>query len=281
MALLTTIETIDSFLQENQSRYSENTLDLYRLSIIQFFSFCRKEYNQIVRQDINAWKADLYLKGNKPNSIRTKLVAQRSYFKYLAEENLIIKNPNRAFKLPDKGETLPRSLSKEKTAILLEYAKDYSLERMVIEMLLATGVRISELLSIQKSDIKWDSLQIWIRKGKGCAERYVLFTTECSVKLKKYLSEFDVKGSRFLFPNKRGNQRCKAWAEKFFRKYSKELGFRVTPHSLRYTFAVRLAEKGMPLPYLQILLGHKDIKTTKIYAEIDGTARKVEYDRYQ
>lgn len=275
-----TRETINSFLSENQGRYSDLTIYTYQLAINQFFKHCNKEYDEVKKEDIKLWQVSMANQGVKPRSVRTYLAALRSYYKYLFEEGLIVVNPAKGTILPKKDDLLPRYLDLKDVAILLEHTKNEPRERMVVEMLLDTGARLSELLNIKKSDIKWDSRQIWIRKGKGNKERFVLFTPECSERLKKYISIYDNK-SPFIFSNKRGNHLSRDWATKFFGMLSKALNIKVTSHMLRHTFAVHLTLKGMPLNYLQTLMGHDNINSTKIYTKLNSAARKAEYDRHQ
>jgi len=143
-------------------------------------------------------------------------------------------------------------------------------------------VRISELLNIKLDDIKWDTHQIWIRKGKGNKERFVLFTSECAARLKLYLATRTIE-SPYLFANRLGNHLSRSWAEKRFEVYTKGLTIehKITPHTLRHTFAAHLAEKDMPQSHIQELLGHVNINTTRIYTRLNTSARKKQYDNYQ
>lgn len=276
----TTIETIESFLKEYQIRFSKNTVYKYKLILNEFFNVCKKEYFEITRMDIRMWNASLDSKGQKPSSIRLKLCCLKSYFKYLIEEDLVTNNPTQKIELPQRDDSIPKYLEKKDLARFMQLANNDPPKRTVIEVLYTTGVRVSELLGIQIGDIKWDSRQIWIRKGKGNKERFVLFTPECSERLKDYLDQRH-RNSPYIFAKKSGKPLSKAWVQKFFREYSKSLGFRVIPHMLRHTFAVHLAEKGMPQIYLQELLGHDDINTTKIYTKLNNEAQKRKYDSYQ
>lgn len=101
-----------------------------------------------------------------------------------------------------------------------------------MEVLYATGVRINELLNIKLEYIKWDTRQIWIRKGKGNKDRFVLFSHECAVRLKSYLNVW-YENSDFLFSSPRGQHISCDLVQLLFRKYTNELGFKVTPHTLR------------------------------------------------
>lgn len=181
---------------------------------------------------------------------------------------------------PKKDDELPYYLTKKQLALLQELTKGKLRERAIIETLYATGVRISELLNIKLEDIKWDSRQIWIRKGKGNKERFVLFTHECAERLRAYLdSRKD--DSDYLFTNGRGKPLSRVTVQMKFKEFSKELKFKVSPHTMRHTFAAHLAEKGMDFSYIQELMGHANINSTRIYTRLMNQARKKKYDQYQ
>lgn len=273
-------EAVQAFIQDNQARFSAETIRSYSISLRQFFAFCDKKYDEIKAIDVRKWLATLEEKGLKPRSIHLKLSAVKSFYQYCSEENLIIKNPMLTVHTPKKDDSLPYYLTKRQVARLQELTKHSLRERAIVEMLYATGVRISELLQIKVEEVKWETRQIWIRKGKGNKERFVLFTHECAVRLKSYLENREVE-SPFLFCNQRGEPLSRVTVERKFQTYSETLGFRVVPHTMRHTFAAHLAEKKMPQSYIQELMGHVNINSTRIYTRLMEDARKKEYDRYQ
>lgn len=224
--------------------------------------------------------ADMSNKGLKPRSIQMKLAAVKSFYQYCIEENKVSKDPTLRVKAPQKDDLLPYYLNKRQLAMLQELVKDNIRSRAIVEALFATGARISELLNIRMEDIKWDTHQIWIRKGKGNKERFVLFTHECSEHLQAYLKYRNI-DSPYIFSNAKGRPISRSLVERHFREYSHELGFKVTPHTLRHTFAAYLAEKGMDFTYIQELLGHQNINSTRVYTRLMNHAKKKQYDRYQ
>ncbi|MFC2947524.1 site-specific tyrosine recombinase/integron integrase [Virgibacillus sediminis] len=274
------LEMQESFINDHQSRFSSETIRSYRLSLHQFFAFCDKEYDEVKATDIRAWLAGMEEKGLKPRSIHLKLSAVKSFYQYCLEENKVKKNPTSTVHTPKKDDSLPYYLSKRQVALLQEHTKGNVRERAIIETLYATGVRISELLQIKREDIKWENRQIWIRKGKGNKERFVLFTHDCSVRLQAYLNDREIE-SDYLFCNQRGEALSRIFVEKKFQDYSKALGFKVVPHTMRHTFAAHLAEKNMSQSYIQELLGHVNINSTHIYTRLMEDARKKQYDKYQ
>ena len=273
-------ELMEVFLNDNQARFSAETTRGYRIALKQFFSFCSKPFDQIKAIDIRVWMNSMEEKGLKPTSIHLKLSAVKSFYRYCMEENIVKKNPSLIVKTPRIDDSLPYYLSRRQVTLLQELTKSDPQARAMVEALYTTGVRISELLNIKLVDVKWDTRQIWIKEGKGTNERFVLFTHECAVRLKAYLNERKIK-SDFLFCNSRGGKIDRDYVQKQFRKYTKTLGFRVTPHTMRHTFAAHLAERNMPQAYIQDLLGHVNFNSTRIYTRLMEHARKKKYDQYQ
>ncbi|WEG16710.1 tyrosine-type recombinase/integrase [Alkalihalophilus pseudofirmus] len=268
------------FFADHQVRFSKETIRSYRMALSQFFSTCEIDYDVIKATHIRSWLASLEDRGLKPRSIHLKLSAVKSFYHYCMEENMIKRNPTATVHTPKKDDSLPYYLTKRQIAELKELTRDDYRDRAIIETLYATGVRVSELLGITLEDVRWETRQIWIRKGKGNKERYVLFTHDCSERLKTYVN-LRKKESTYLFCNQRGGQLSRCFVEKRFQYFSQELGFRVTPHTMRHTFAAHLAEKHMPQSYIQELLGHANINSTRIYTRLMEDARKKQYDRYQ
>jgi site-specific recombinase XerD len=269
-----------TFFEDNKARFSPETIRSYKNAIRQFFLFCKKNYSDVKALDIRAWLASLEEQGLKPRSIHLKLSALKSFFQYCMEENLSNKNPTLTVQTPKKDDSLPYYLSKHQIALLQEFTKHDARNRAIVETLYATGVRVSELIQIRQDDIKWETRQIWIRKGKGNKERFVLFTHDCAERLKTYIEQRKQK-SIYLFPNNRGGHISRILVEKKFQEFSKVLGFKVVPHTMRHTFAAHLAEKNMPQSYIQELLGHVNINSTRIYTLLSEHARKKQYDSYQ
>ncbi len=158
-------------------------------------------------------------------------------------------------------------------ALLQEHTRSSLRDRAMVETLYSTGVRVSELINITLEEIKWETRQIWIRIGKGNKERFVLFTHECYERIKAYLSDRET-DSKYLFTNRQGGRLSRVFIEYQFRQFSDALGFRIT-------FAAHLAEKNMPQRYIQELLGHANINSTRIYTRLMESARKKQYDKYQ
>ncbi|MBH0169309.1 site-specific tyrosine recombinase/integron integrase [Fictibacillus sp. 18YEL24] len=274
------LEMTKLFLMDNKARFSSETIRSYRLAIHQFFSFCNKKYDEVKATDIRAWLASMEESGLKPRSIHLKLSAIKSFYQYCMEENKTKKNPTMTVHNPKKNDSLPYYLNKRQLALLQELTKGNIRDRAIVETLYATGVRVSELIQIKMEDIKWETRQIWIRKGKGNKERFVLFTYDCAERLETYLLERNNK-SNYLFPNNRGGHLSRVFIEKRFQEFTNKLGFKVVPHTMRHTFAAHVAEKNMSQSYIQELLGHVNINSTSIYTRLMDHSRKKQYDKFQ
>lgn len=271
---------IQKFFDDNFNQFSSETVRAYTIALSQFLSNCQKSIDEVKAKDIRNWMASMTERGLKPRSIQLKVVALKSFYQYCMEENIVNQNPTKKVKSPQKEDSLPYYLTKRQLALLRECTINNSRERAIVETLFATGVRINELLNIRLENIKWDSKQIWIRKAKNNQERFVLFTHACEERLKSYLQYRKV-NSDYLFSNAKGQPLSQDIVQLRFREYSEVLGFKVTPHTLRHTFATRLLEKGLEYEYIQELLGHSNINSTRIYTRLMTSDRKKLYDQYQ
>lgn len=230
-----TQQAVIAFFSDNYMRFSSETIRCYKIALNQFFAHCEKEYDCVKATDIRAWLASLEERALKPKSIHLKLAAVKSFYHYCMEENYLKKNPTESVQTPKLDDSLPKYLTKRQLALLQELTRVDIRDRAIVETLFATGVRISELLNIKLEDIKWETRQIWIREGKGNKERFVLFSYECSERIQAYLNE-RTKASKYLFCNQRGGKLSRVFVELKFNEFSENLGFKVTPHTMRHTF---------------------------------------------
>ena len=271
------------YLLDNERRLVKHTIDTYLLSYQQFFEACKLDYDEVTAKDIWAWLSTLNDQGYKISTLRFKLMSLKSFYLYCMEEGLLSKNPTLTIPLPtirDYENSIVKFIEKSTVTSLMELTRGKLMEQAIIATLYATGVRISELVHIQLADIDWDSRRILIRQGKGKKDRFVLFTIECAERLKAYTSTH---GGPYLFSVSRNRPLSSEWVRKRFRGYTLALkvDHPITPHTLRHTFASRLAQKKMPLEGIQELLGHEDIRTTQYYAQLNSIATKSQYDYYQ
>lgn len=271
-------EIISQFLSDCNC-LSDNSLINYGLELKRFFNFINKPYDQVKSEDIKTWLNSLYEAGYTSGTIATKYTRVRSFYKYCAEEDLVCKDPFDKIKRPDVDDKLPSYLNREQMNKLRELIKDNEKESAIVETLYTTGIRVTELTNIKLSDIDWDCRKIKIM-GKGKKGRFVLFTNNCEIRLKEYLNSRN-DTNPYLFIKKFGGEKMvRRSIERLFVGYKKKLGFTVTPHTLRHTFAVCMAEKEMPINCIQNLLGHESMLTTKIYTRLCKHAQKMAYDKF-
>lgn len=271
---------IERFQLEYRLRLEYKTITSYSRTINQFFDFLKMEPASVSKKDIRNWLIHLSESGYSPNTIYSILIALKTFFKFCMEEGYIHRNPAKNIPYPKREDKQPVYLTEEQLTLFRELVKGNVMERAVLEVLYATGIRISELIAMKKDAINWDEKYIFIPKGKGKKERIIPFSRMCEEYLSIYLASrvddlpyvFINNKSKRLLHHQRINER--------FQYYSSQLGFRVTPHMLRHTFATHLAKRGMRFEMIQVLLGHEDPKTTQLYTRFYEQLQKEEYDQW-
>ncbi|MEK4023660.1 tyrosine-type recombinase/integrase [Sporosarcina sp. FSL W7-1283] len=270
---------IDKFDGEYALRLNIKTRSLYKRFIKEFFMAIGKSYEEVTSRDIRNWLIDLEKEGLAASSRNTRLCGIKLFYRFLREEGLVEKDNSERIPLSKVEEELPYYLEPGQLIELRRVLKKLD-DRAIIETLYSTGVRISELIAMKKEDINWPERSIHIPEGKRKKARIVLFTKECEIHLKAYLdSRQDDMPS--VFVGRYANTKVGvAIIQRRFREYADQLGIRLTPHTLRHTFAAHLANKGMPLECIQTLLGHEELKQTRHYARLYEHARKNVYDEW-
>ena len=272
---------------------SQNTIYSYLRDLIAFSNFIGEEYeiNQI--ENINKEHIHLYLKElsktNCTNSISRKLVSLRMLYIFLVKENIVKENLMSSFTLPKRDKKLPIVLSQEEMIEILDGIivcdAISSRNRCMVELLYATGMRISELLNLTLKDlnIKMGFIKVI---GKGNKERMIPIGSYVGEILEQYINdyraEFNIKNDSLLFFNKHGQRLSR---EEFYSILqtivnSTSITKKVSPHTFRHTFATHLLENGADLRSIQELLGHSDISTTTIYTHISNQKIRSEYQQF-
>lgn len=251
---------------------SQRTIRYFR-SILKFFiSFLGgKHVSEANTYDLDAFLAYLRKKGWKPDSLYTAAVAVKRFLEYLGLYTNIT-----GFELPKRQKKLPRYLEEDEVELLISSAETLR-DKLIITLLYTTGLRVSELVTLKKSDVDLQDCTVRVL-GKGGKERYVYFPRKIRETLKKYMDS--VKGE-WLFPSRGGGHIHYTTVERMIRKAAKKAGIkkRVTPHVLRHTFATRSLEKGMDIREIQELLGHSNLNTTQVYAHVSRRRLKRDYER--
>ncbi len=267
---------------------SKTTIEDYKDDLKYFFASIKvyKLAEHLTNSDIENFIQKMDNK--KPKTILRRVSTIKSFYAFLQNENVLIDETHKIRLLkPDK--TLPDVLSIEEVESLFNAPNMNKLEgirdRAMLEIMYATGLRVSELLSLQLKSINLKDCVIRI-KGKGAKERIVPFSTYALEYLNKYLNEFRNKriynSSSYLFISKKGTPLTRQFFFKQIRKYAISAGIdeHVSPHTLRHSFATHLLEAGADLKLVQELLGHSSISTTQIYLNVSSQRILSAYDLY-
>ncbi|WP_333794762.1 site-specific tyrosine recombinase XerD [Hyphomicrobium sp.] len=271
-----------------------NTLDAYRRDLADYTAFLARSAIAVegaLRADVSRYLQELSVSGLKPASRARRLSAVRQLYKFLEAEGVIPENPADGLRAPGKKRTLPKILSVDEVDRLIATAaraaeglSGRDLVRAVrhhclLEMLYATGMRVSELVSLPRSVLTGDPRLLTIR-GKGGRERLVPLNAGARAALARYLAlgsapEDGVApmiATRYLFPSRGGQGHL---TRQRFAQDLKATALlagldpdRVSPHVLRHAFASHLLDRGADLRSVQSLLGHADISTTEIYTHV-------------
>ncbi len=277
---------VDDFLEMMvaEKGASQNTVKAYRQDLEQFYDFtgCR-DLSSITKEDITEFIQYLSSKRNfATKSISRKLSALREFFKFLFSEKDIQDNPSANLLMPKREKPLPKFLTRDEINKLIEAAESYddlNHKRMAVmlELMYACGLRVSELVSLLENSINFEKGQILIR-GKGNKERIVPVARAALDAVARYFDYRDyflkAKGkSIWMFPSKTSSS-GHLTRDAFFKQIKNiavKAGIppsKISPHVLRHSFATHLLNKDVDLRSVQKMLGHEDIATTEIYTHI-------------
>ena len=275
---------VDNFLKylDAELNFSEATIKSYKLDLADFFSFLKKsniDYKSIDRYGVREYLKYLGNKNLKNSSIARRISSIRSFYNYLLLQGIVSKNIFKSIRNPKIERKLPNYLNYEEIESILDNidtsTKEGLKRRLMIELLYATGVRVSEFASIKLKDINMSDRTIRIM-GKGSKERIVYYGEYVDIYLNKYLQEFDIKSPDYLFINKKGEKYIDQEIEEIVSDIVKNISLKthVTPHTLRHTFATHLLNNGADIKTVQELLGHASLNTTGIYTHVSSDRLK-------
>lgn len=266
--------------------YSDHTAKSYQKDLDQFIKFSKvNSLKDMNREKIRSFLERLSEEFSVP-SIERKLACLKSFFHYLLREGKIAKDPTSDFKLPRKAKRLPKALSISETIKLIAApAGDNHLalrDAALLEMLYATGMRASEAVGLNISDVN-QAVSFVKCFGKGLKERIIPVNKATLRAVKKYLEKgrpkFPQKDKEALFLDKNGQRLTRQGLWEMVKKYVKKTGIKgsTSPHTLRHSFATHLLERGADLRSVQEMLGHADISTTQIYTSVSRERLKRMY----
>ena len=272
---------------------AENTVISYNQALVKFATFLHVKKLGYIDLSENRILDFIKEESRKGNSLSTQahlISVLKSFYKYLIIEDRMDFNPVSNIDSPKKWKTLPKYLTIDQVSELLELP-DLGTplgqrDRAVLELMYATGLRISEVINL-----KWDNIYMedaFLRvMGKGSKERVVPFGETAREYMEKYLTGgrpllLKAKVSDYIFLNVRGDKLTRVGLWKVIKGYALTLGVysTLTPHTLRHSFATHLLEKGADLRSIQLMLGHANISTTEIYTYVAKAGIKKVYDQY-
>lgn len=273
--------TVDAFLDAlwMERGLSDNTLSAYRSDLYKFSLWLQPQKVDLIQVEANHVLAYLALVENKSaRTVARRLSSLRRLYEYLLREDIVKQNPVTNIDAPRLGRSLPKSLTESEVEALLDSPDtEDSLglrDRCMLELLYATGLRVSELVSltVQQVNLRQGVVRVI---GKGNKERLVPLGEEASQWLEKYLSSarnniLKQSMTDALFPSKRGKAMTRQTFWHMIKRYAIVAGINKTlsPHVIRHAFATHLINHGADLRVVQMLLGHSDISTTQIYTHV-------------
>ncbi|VAW35702.1 Site-specific tyrosine recombinase XerD [hydrothermal vent metagenome] len=282
-------EQLHAFLKflQTEFNYSNNTIAAYKNDLSQFVSFLQASYPTLVAdwhsidsEVINGYVTHMKEQPYASSSVARKVAAVKSFFNYLLTNELIQENPTINIDSPKVKKRLPKTLSAEEVARLLEAPSQKNSPKnlrdmALLNMLYSTGMRVTEVVSLRLKDIDLEN-NILICLGKDDQMRELPFDQYTKAILANYMENgrpFLVKDKNeaAMFLNHRGQQLTRQGLWLIIKAYAKaaDLSVTVTPHTLRHSFAAHKLNSGLDLQEVQKLLGHANISTTQIYTQLE------------
>jgi len=271
---------------------SANTVLSYGRDLRSFFLFLGKEKTDWARADERILTLFIHRQsqaGLKARSQARLISALRSFYKFLLLDGLVPSNPTADLTSPKTWLSLPKYLTVDEAARLVLQPDERDVhglrDRAMLEVLYATGLRVSELTQLRPSDINLDDGYV-ICRGKGGKERVVPLGQAAAALTRRYLTEarprLQKKPSEILFLTRRGEPFTRQGVWKMLRDHARKagLGAKISPHILRHSFATHLLERGADLRSVQLMLGHSQITTTQIYTHVSRERLRQVYEKY-
>ncbi|MBW1853524.1 MAG: site-specific tyrosine recombinase XerD [Deltaproteobacteria bacterium] len=273
---------------------SPNTLDSYSRDLIKYLEYlsgkCIKDINETSDLTVISFFTSLKKDGLSNRSIARNLSSIKMFYKFLAEDHHIKSNPTLNIETPKRESKLPQVLSMEEVDSLLKIpGRNTPLglrDAALLELLYATGLRVSEIISLPLNNINLEAGYL-IAYGKGSKERLVPIGEVAQNLIKEYLEKarpalLKKKQSNYLFITRSTKPMTRQGFWKLIKKYALAAGINknISPHTLRHSFASHLLERGADLRSVQIMLGHSDISSTQIYTHVTTERLKKIHNQY-
>ncbi|MBN1692042.1 MAG: site-specific tyrosine recombinase XerD [Dehalococcoidales bacterium] len=290
-------EPIENFLHflAVEKGYSEHTISAYRNDLTGLADFAGKEsvssWANFNRQTMLSYMLNLKERGYVATTVARKVAAARSFFSFLVAEGIIKTNPTENMSSPSVGKALPKPIPINQVRLLLEQPAKLSTaeakrDRAMLELLYASGMRISELVALNLGDVNTKADYFVRCFGKGRKERIIPLYENIARTVQDYINEdrpklAHGKKDTALFLNARGERLTRQGFWQKLKEYAKSagLGPKVSPHTLRHSFATHMLGGGADLRSVQELLGHANISTTQVYTHLTTEQVRRTYDK--
>lgn len=287
-------ELVDAYLNDLKAgrRLAPNTVGAYARDLVLLARFAEEReasFDRLGRGDLEAFVRGLMAAGLAPRSVARVVACVRGFFRFLQTDGHLSSNPADDLRAPRSWPALPKFLSVDEVDALLEQPDVTTAaglrDRALLELLYATGLRVSELVGLQSGDLHLDAGHL-ICFGKGGKERLVPIGRAAVEWLRRYLAAarpalLGRRTSRCVFVNARGGVRLsRVGCWKRLKHHARQAGLPrdLSPHVLRHSFATHLLERGADLRSIQTLLGHADLSTTQIYTHVLAARLRAVYD---
>lgn len=277
---------------QEQKRLDSKTLKAYQIDLKQFYSdILITELNQITSDEIEKYISKLH-QAYKPKTVKRKLASTKAFFRYLEYKEIIEKNPFNRIQIKFREpailpktiplyvvETFLSTIYAQRTTASTTYQKRNALrDAAIIELLFATGIRITELCSLKPFDVNLHEKTILIY-GKGSKERKIqIGNDEVNIILQEYMEDFakEIQTCNHFFVNQSGRPLSDQAVRRMINKYSSlaAIELHITPHMFRHTFATCLLEADVNIRYIQEMLGHSSINITEIYTHVEMSKQR-------
>ena len=259
---------------------SEKTAYQYRRSLVRLAEFLQKDYTDMGTYDIRFFIASEKERGISDRTCENLRANLSAFFQWMTTEEIIPRNPMAKIKPIKYADEIRKDFS-DVEIDKLRFACKNDKERALIEFLLASGVRVTELSEMLVDDVDFQTLDVHVIHGKGAKERMTYITPVALERLKKYILGRPQEESKYLFYNAKHQQLEPGGIRNILNRIAERAGVtNVHPHRFRRTFATKLARRGMEIQEIQRLLGHTNVNTTLEYICIDDAGIKASYKKY-
>lgn len=285
-------EYVDDYIDYlNKVKHSSNnTMASYKRDLLKLCAFLEHKdtvpITAIGSTELSSYILSLEKQGMSSATISRNIASVKSFFMYLLKKGVIASDPTEQIKPPKIEKKIPEVLNIEEINLLLEQPSKQTpkeiRDKAMLELLYATGMRVSELISIKLEDVNLSMSYILCKDSNK--ERVIPIENAARAALENYINnarESMCEGSEYLFTNLKGAQMTRQGFWKLIKAYAKKAGIdkEITPHMIRHSFASHLVNNGADLKAVQEMLGHSDISTTQIYLRSRRSKIKEEYDK--